>query len=145
MMCIGFMLVMVIMMVVVLVFVKDVIVQMKISGKDGMMVFELLFVKVQVGDVIYFVLINFSYNVEMIVMMLFDGVVLSLGQMNKEFVLFVIKFGIYGIKCKLYYVMGMVVVVQVGNGLFVNFVVVRVVKVFGFVGKCMVVVLVQVK
>ena len=77
--------------------------------------------------------------------MLPDGVAPSSGLMNKEFVLPVTKPGIYGIKCKPHYAMGMVAVVQVGNGPSANLAAAKAVKVPGLAGKRMAAALAQAK
>jgi len=124
---------------------KDVTVHMKTSGQGGMMVFEPSFIKAQPGDVIHFVPTNPSHNAETIPTMLPDGVAPSAGLMNKEFVLPVTKPGIYGIKCKPHYAMGMVAVVQVGNGPSANLAAAKAVKVPGLGGKRMAAALAQAK
>lgn len=95
---------------------KDHVVQMKNSGAAGPMVFEPAFVKANPGDKIRFVPTDPSHNAETIPNMLPAGVAPSSGAMNKEFVLTVSKPGLYGVKCKPHYTMGMVALVQVGKG-----------------------------
>lgn len=95
---------------------KDHVVHMKNSGAAGPMVFEPAFVKANPGDKIRFLPSDPSHNAETIPNMLPAGVAPSAGQMNKEFVLTVTKPGLYGIKCKPHYTMGMVALVQVGKG-----------------------------
>ena len=95
---------------------KDIVVKMKNQGAGGSMVFEPAFVKAQPGDVVHFVPADSSHNAETIPTMLPAGVAPSKGQMNKEFVLPVKTPGIYGIKCMPHFSMGMVALVQVGNG-----------------------------
>ena len=95
---------------------KDHVVHMKNSSAAGPMAFEPMFVKASPGDTIRFVPSDPSHNAETIPNMLPAGVSPSAGQMNKEFVLKVSKPGLYGIKCKPHYTMGMVALVQVGKG-----------------------------
>lgn len=116
---------------------KDVIVQMKTSGKGGMMVFEPSFIKAQPGDVIHFVPTDMSHNAETIPTMLPAGVAPSKGGMNKEFVLPVTTPGIYGIKCRPHFPMGMVAVVQVGNGPSANLAAAKAIAMPGLAGKRM--------
>ena len=94
---------------------KDITVQMKNMGKDGMMVFEPAFVKAAVGDTVHFVPTDKSHNAETIEGMLPDGVPHSIGGMNQEMTLKIDKPGVYGIKCKPHYSMGMVALVQAGK------------------------------
>jgi len=95
---------------------KDHIVQMKNTGAAGAMVFEPALVRAKPGDRIRYVPTDPSHNAETIPTMLPAGVASSKGGMNKEFVLTVTKPGLYGIKCQPHYSMGMVGLVQVGNG-----------------------------
>ncbi len=123
---------------------KDVIVHMKNTGKDGMMVFEPAFVKAAVGDAIHFVPTDMSHNAETIVGMVPDGVAHSIGGMNKEMVLKIGKAGLYGIKCKPHFSMGMVALVQVGKAP-ANLAAVRAAKLPPLAAKRMVPLLAQVK
>lgn len=95
---------------------KDVTVHMRTSSPAGLMVFEPSFVKADVGDVVHFVPSDPGHNAETIPTMLPAGVAPSNGQMGKEFVLTLSKAGVYGIKCKPHYAMGMVALIQAGNG-----------------------------
>jgi pseudoazurin len=94
---------------------KDITVQMKNQGKDGMMVFEPAFVKASVGDTVHFVPTDKSHNAETIGGMVPAGVEPTVGGMNKEMVLKIDKPGVYGIKCKPHFAMGMVTLVQAGK------------------------------
>ena len=95
---------------------KDIVVQMKNQGAAGMMVFEPAFVQANVGDKVHFMPTDMSHNAETIPGMLPDGVIEPPGQMNKEYVLTIAKPGLYGIKCKPHYSMGMVALVKAGKG-----------------------------
>lgn len=97
-------------------FAKDITVQMKNQGAGGMMVFEPAFVQASVGDKIHFMPTDMGHNAETIPGLLPDGVSEPAGQMNKEYVLTVSKPGLYGVKCKPHYSMGMVALVKVGKG-----------------------------
>ena len=77
--------------------------------------------------------------------MLPAGVASTKGGMNKEFVLTVAKPGLYGIKCQPHYSMGMVGLVQVGNGPSPNIAQVKAVKLPPFAAKRMNVMLAQAK
>ena len=116
---------------------KDIIVKMKNQGAAGAMVFEPAFVKASVGDTVRFVPTDMSHNAETIPGMLPDGVAPSIGGMNKEFVLTVAKPGVYGVKCKPHYSMGMVALVQAGNGPSANLVAAKGVKLPPFAAKRM--------
>lgn len=95
---------------------KEIKVEMLNQGKTGAMVFEPAFVQAKVGDTVRFVPTNPSHNAETIPTMLPDGVAPSSGGMNQAFVLKLEKAGLYGIKCKPHYSMGMVALVQAGGG-----------------------------
>lgn len=123
---------------------KDITVQMKNQGKDGMMVFEPAFVKASVGDTVHFVPTDTSHNAETIAGMLPDGVEHTIGGMNKEMVLKIDKPGLYGIKCKPHYTMGMVALVQAGKSP-ANLTTARAVKLPGLAAKRMTPLLAQVK
>jgi len=94
---------------------REITVQMKNKGAEGMMVYEPSFVKAAVGDRIRFVPTDISHNAETIPSLLPDGAAPLKGPMNKEVVLTVTKPGLYGIKCMPHYGMGMVALVQVGK------------------------------
>jgi pseudoazurin len=95
---------------------KDINVQMKNQGAAGIMVFEPAYVSAEVGDKIHFLPTNPGHNAEPITGMLPDGVSEPAGAMNKEYVLTIDKPGLYGIKCKPHYSMGMVALVKAGKG-----------------------------
>lgn len=124
---------------------KDIVVKMKNQGAAGAMVFEPAFVKAQPGDVVHFVPTDPSHNAETIPTMLPAGVTPSKGQMNKEFVLPVKVAGLYGVKCMPHYSMGMVALVQVGNGPSSNLAAARAVKLPPFAAKRMTPMLAQAK
>lgn len=107
---------------------REIIVHMKNQGAAGTMVFEPAFVKAQPGDVVKFVPTDKSHNAETIATMLPPGVTPTKGKMNQEFVLPVQIPGLYGIKCLPHYSMGMIALVQVGNGPSPNLAAARAVK-----------------
>lgn len=128
MMKMGFVMVVgvVLIVMVFLVNVVDIEVKMLNKGVKGMMVFEFDFVKVVLGDMIYFVVIDKGYDVESIEGMVLEGVMFFVGEMGKDVIVKFDKEGFYGVCCKLYFGMGMVMLVEVGKG--VNVDVVKVVK-----------------
>jgi pseudoazurin len=95
---------------------KDFTVQMKNQGAAGMMVFEPAFVQAKVGDTVHFVPTDTGHNAEPIPGLLPDGVTEPAGAMGKDYVLTLSKPGLYGIKCKPHYSMGMVALVKAGTG-----------------------------
>lgn len=124
---------------------KTITVKMLNQGKEGMMVFEPSFVTASVGDVVHFVPTNPSHNAETISTMLPGGVTPSHGAMNKEFVLPLPKAGIYGIKCKPHFAMGMVALIQVGKGPSANLAQAKGIKLPGLAGKRMTALLAKAK
>lgn len=124
---------------------KDVIVHMKNQGAAGAMVFEPAFVKAMPGDTIHFMPTDPAHNAETISTMLPAGVAPSKGIMNKEFTLKVTTPGVYGIKCQPHYSMGMVALVQVGNGPSANLAAAKAVKLAPFAAKRMTPLLAQAK
>jgi len=94
---------------------KDINVKMLTSGPGGAMVFDPPFVKANVGDTVHF-LASPSHNAELIAGMVPAGVPLSGGKMNQGFDLKLTAPGVYGIKCKPHYAMGMVALIQAGSG-----------------------------
>lgn len=97
-------------------FAKDITVKMKNQGAAGMMVFEPSYVQAAVGDTVHFVATDSGHNAETIPGILPDGVTEPAGAMNKDYVLTITKPGLYGIKCKPHYSMGMVALVKAGKG-----------------------------
>lgn len=95
---------------------KDITVQMKNQGTAGMMVFEPAFVQAAVGDSVHFVPTDPGHNAETIDGMVPEGVTEPAGAMGKEYVIKISKPGLYGIKCKPHYSMGMVALVKAGKG-----------------------------
>ncbi|MCP4029565.1 MAG: pseudoazurin [Sphingomonas sp.] len=95
---------------------KTIVVEMRDSGPEGAMVFVPAFVKANPGDTVRFVPTSPVHNAELIPTMLPAGVTPSKGAMGKSFDLVVTTPGIYGIKCAPHYSMGMVAVVQAGDG-----------------------------
>ncbi|WBO24065.1 pseudoazurin [Sphingomonas abietis] len=95
---------------------KDIVVQMKNQGAAGIMVFEPAYVQASVGDIVHFVPTDPGHNAEAIPGMVPAGADVPPGVMNKAYVLTLSKPGLYGIKCKPHFSMGMVALVKVGKG-----------------------------
>jgi len=116
---------------------KDVVVHMRNQGAAGAMVFEPAFVKAMPGDTIHFVPTDLTHNAETIPTMLPAGVASTKGAINKEFVLPVSTPGLYGIKCQPHYTMGMIALIQVGNGPSANLAAAKAAKLPPFAAKRM--------
>lgn len=115
---------------------KDINVKMLNTGPGGAMVFDPPFVKASVGDTVHFLAAP-SHNAELIPTMLPAGVPASSGKMNQSFDLKVTVPGVYGVRCKPHYSMGMVALVQVGNGPSSNLASARAAKLPGLAAKRM--------
>ena len=124
---------------------RDVYVKMSNRGAAGVMVFEPPFVKGAVGDKIHFLPTDPGHNAEIIAGMVPEGVAPSAGALNKEFILTLTKSGVYGIKCRPHFSLGMVALVQAGPGLPSNLAVARGVKLPPLAAKRMTPLLAQVR
>ena len=92
-------------------------VKMLNKGSDGQtMVFEPAFIKAQPGDVVKFIPTDKSHNVELWKEMLPEGVEQVKGKINQELDITVTAEGLYGVKCTPHFAMGMVALIQVGDG-----------------------------
>ena len=85
------------------------------KGTEGMMVFEPSVVKVAPGDSVHFIATDKSHNVESIEGMIPAGATPFKGEMNQDLTVTFDQPGVYGVKCKPHYAMGMVALVVVGD------------------------------
>ncbi len=90
-------------------------VKMLNKGAKGVMVFEPDLVKIQPGDSITFVSVNPGHDAMSVPGMLPDGAEPFEGQLSKDLTVTFTVPGVYGVKCKPHFVMGMVAVVVVGD------------------------------
>jgi pseudoazurin len=90
-------------------------VKMLNKGAEGMMVFEPALVKAAPGDTVKFIPTDKTPNAETIPGMLPDGAQAVTGKVDEEVTMVVDKEGIYGIRCKPHYGMGMVAMIIVGK------------------------------
>ena len=90
-------------------------VKMLNKGAKGMMVFEPDLVKVQPGDTVTFVATDPGHDAQSVPGMLPEGAQPFEGKIGKDVTVTFTQPGVYGIKCKPHYVMGMVGVVVVGD------------------------------
>lgn len=90
-------------------------VKMLNKGEKGAMVFEPNFVKAKVGDTIRFVPTDKGHNAETIPGMLPDGADALAGKTNEEVVLTLATEGVYGVRCKPHFAMGMVALIVAGE------------------------------
>ena len=92
----------------------EIVVKMLNRGDAGTMVFEPGFVKAQVGDTIRFVPVDKGHNAETIKGFLPDGATPLAGKASQEVTLTLTKEGLYGIRCKPHYGLGMVALIEAG-------------------------------
>jgi pseudoazurin len=90
-------------------------VQMLNKGAAGPMVFEPAFLQIAPGDSVRFVPTDKSHNAETIEGMLPEGAVPFEGKLNEDLTVTFDVPGLYGVKCKPHFAMGMVMVVAVGE------------------------------
>jgi pseudoazurin len=90
-------------------------VKMLNKGAKGVMVFEPDLVKVQPGDTVTFLSTDPGHDAMSIPSMLPEGAQPFEGQLGKDVTVTFTQPGVYGVKCKPHYVMGMVALVVVGD------------------------------
>ena len=93
----------------------EVAVKMLNKGVAGVMVFEPAFIVVAPGDSVRFVPTDKGHDAVSIPEMLPEGAAPFAGKMNEEIAVTFDKEGVYGVKCKPHYGMGMVALVVVGD------------------------------
>ena len=91
-------------------------VKMLNKGAKGVMVFEPDLVKIQPGDSVTFISSNPGHDAMSVPGMLPDGAEPFEGQLSKDVTVTFTVPGVYGIKCKPHYSMGMVALIRVGDG-----------------------------
>jgi pseudoazurin len=90
-------------------------VKMLNKGAAGNMVFEPALIKAAPGDTVKFLAVDKGHNAESIPGMLPDGATPFTSKMNQEVAVTFDKPGVYGIRCKPHYGLGMVALVVVGD------------------------------
>ncbi len=90
-------------------------VKMLNKGAAGAMVFEPAMVKVAPGDTVHFIATDKGHDVLSVDGMVPDGAQPFAGELGKDLTVAFTVPGVYGIKCKPHYGMGMVGVVVVGD------------------------------
>lgn len=93
----------------------EVQVKMLNKGAEGAMVFEPSLIAIQPGDTVKFLATDKGHNAESVEGMAPDGAQAFLGKINEEVAITFDKPGVYGIKCKPHYAMGMVALIVVGK------------------------------
>jgi pseudoazurin len=90
-------------------------VKMLNKGSAGTMVFEPAFLRIAPGDSVRFVPTDKGHDAASIDTMMPDGAVPFAGKMNQEIVIAFDKAGVYGVKCRPHYGLGMVALIVVGE------------------------------
>ncbi len=93
----------------------EVEVKMLNKGAAGAMVFEPALVKIAPGDTVKFVPTDKSHNAESIPEMMPAGTEPFTGKMNEQVEITFKENGVYGVRCKPHYGMGMVALIVVGE------------------------------
>jgi pseudoazurin len=91
-------------------------VKMLNKGEAGTMVFEPALVKLAPGDSVRFLAADKGHNAETVEGMLPDGATAFEGKINEELTVTFDQPGLYGVRCKPHFAMGMVMVIAVGDG-----------------------------
>jgi len=92
----------------------EITVKMLNRGEAGAMVFEPEFIRAEVGDTVRFVPTDKGHNAETIKGFLPDGAEPFTGKINEEIVVELTEEGLYGIRCKPHFGLGMVALIQAG-------------------------------
>lgn len=90
-------------------------VKMLNRGEAGTMIFEPSFLQVAVGDTVKFIAEDRGHNAESIPEMMPEGVFPFEGKINEEVDVTFETEGLYGVRCKPHYAMGMVMTIAVGE------------------------------
>ena len=93
----------------------EVEVKMLNKGAAGAMVFEPALIKIAPGDTVKFLPTDKSHNAESVPEMMPAGAAPFIGKLNEQIDITFKEPGVYGIKCKPHYGMGMVALVVVGE------------------------------
>ncbi len=94
---------------------EDFEVKMLNRGEAGAMIFEPSFLQVAVGDTVKFIAEDRGHNAESIPEMMPEGAVPFEGKINEEIDVTFETEGLYGVRCKPHYAMGMVMTIAVGE------------------------------
>ena len=94
---------------------EDFEVKMLNRGEAGTMVFEPAFLRIAAGDSVKFIAKDRGHNAESIPEMVPEGVEGFEGKINEEINVTFDTDGLYGVKCKPHFAMGMVMTIAVGD------------------------------
>ena len=90
-------------------------VKMLNRGEAGRMIFEPDFLRVGIEDTVTFIAEDRGHNAESIPGMMPEGAAGFEGRINEEIVVTFETEGVYGVKCKPHFAMGMVMTIAVGD------------------------------
>ena len=90
-------------------------VQMLNRGESGNMIFEPAFLRLAPGDTVKFVATDRGHNAEAIPEMTPENVEPFKGRINEEIEVTFDTEGVYGVRCKPHFAMGMVMTIAVGD------------------------------
>ncbi len=94
---------------------EDFEVKMLNRGEAGSMIFEPAFLQIAAGDTVKFVAEDRGHNAEAIPEMMPEGAEAFEGKINEEIAVTFDVDGLYGVRCKPHYAMGMVMTIAVGD------------------------------
>lgn len=84
-------------------------------SENGPMIFEPQFLAIEPGDSVHFVPVQGGHNAATIDGMIPEGAEPFRSKISKELTVTLTEEGLYGIKCSPHYVMGMVMLIEVGG------------------------------
>ena len=90
-------------------------VKMLNKGAKGAMVFEPDFLKIAPGDTVHFVAVDKGHDALTMAGMIPEGAEPFEGKLNEDLTVTLTVPGVYGVKCKPHYAMGMVALIVVGD------------------------------
>ncbi|MCR8726115.1 pseudoazurin [Frigidibacter sp. ROC022] len=90
-------------------------VRMLNKGEKGSMVFEPDLVRAQVGDTVKFIPVDKGHDAQSIKGMIPDGAEMFAGKTNQEITVTLDVEGVYGVRCKPHYGLGMVMLIVAGE------------------------------
>jgi pseudoazurin len=94
---------------------EDFEVQMLNRGDAGTMIFEPAFLRIAAGDTVTFLATDRGHNAESIPEMTPEGAEVFESRINEEIMVTFDTEGLYGIRCKPHFAMGMVMTIAVGD------------------------------
>ncbi len=90
-------------------------VKMLNKGDGGSMIFEPAALRIAAGDTVKFIPADKGHNAESVKGMIPEGATVFAGKINEEIDVTLTEPGLYGVKCKPHWGMGMVMVIAVGD------------------------------